>query len=103
MARIKRFCAARVPSELTDKIRIETTVRGQNVTLFECRPPWDGMPGEWTRMPIAQLRYEGEGKWTLYSQNRSDRWVLYPELEPHQPVAVLIDELDQDPVFIFWG
>jgi hypothetical protein len=103
LARIKRFCAGRVPSELLNKVRVEATARGANVTLFECRPRWGGSPGDWTRVPIAQLRYEGDGKWTLYFQNRNDRWAVYPELEPSQPVAVLIEQIDEDPAFVFWG
>ncbi len=54
-------------------------------------------------MAIAQLRYEGDGRWTLYFGDRNDRWVRYPELAPKQPIGLLINELDEDPTCIFWG
>lgn len=54
-------------------------------------------------MPIAQLRYEGDGEWTLYFGDRNGKWVLYFDLEPNQRVDVLIDELEEDPTCVFWG
>ena len=101
--RLKRFCRTRVPSTLADKVRLEVTTRGKSVSIHERRPPWDGKPGEWTSMAIAQLRYEGDGRWTLYFGDRNDRWVRYPELAPKQPIGLLINELDEDPTCIFWG
>lgn len=54
-------------------------------------------------MPIAQLRYDGDGRWTLYFGDRNGKWVLYFDLDPRQPIDVLIDELRDDPTCIFWG
>ncbi len=88
---------------MADQVRLDVTTRGKNVSIDERRPPWDGSPGEWTSMPVAQLRYEGDGKWTLYFADRNSRWVRYPELEPMQPVDVHIHEIEEDPTCLFWG
>jgi hypothetical protein len=100
--KLRRFCRARVPATLIDKVRLEVTTRGESVCIHERRPPWDGRPGEWTSMPIAQLRYQGDGKWTLRAADRNGKWMRYP-VEPKQSVDVLINELEEDPTFIFWG
>jgi hypothetical protein len=101
--KVRRFCRNRVPAAVADKVRIEATIRGKNVSVHERRPPWDGSPGEWTSMPIAQLRYEGDGLWTLYFADRNGKWVRFPELEPLQPVDVLVNELEVDSTCLFWG
>jgi hypothetical protein len=101
--KIKRFCAARIPAEYADEVRLEVTTRGKNISIHERRPPWTGAPGEWTTMRIAQLRYEGDGGWTLYFGDRYGRWTMYFDLEPSQPVDVLIKELSEDPTCVFWG
>jgi hypothetical protein len=54
-------------------------------------------------MPIAQLRYDGGGLWTLYFGDRNGGWALYFDLEPKQPVDVIIHELETDPASVFWG
>ena len=101
--KVKRWCATRIPDRVKDEIRLEVTTRGKSVSIHECRPIWKGAPGEWSRMPIAQLRYEGVGTWTLYFGDRNDRWTMYLDLDPHQPVDVIINELETDPTCLFWG
>lgn len=101
--KVRRFCREKVPESLHDEVRLEVTTRGKNVSIHECRPVWRGVPGEWTKMPIAQLRYEGEGTWTLYFGDRYGKWTMYFDLDPKQPVDVLIDELGEDPTCVFWG
>jgi hypothetical protein len=85
-------------------MRLEATVRGNSVTMADCRPPWQGEPGEWTRMNIAQLRYEPTStRWTLYWADRNSRWHRYDDLEPTSSLDDLINEIDQDPTCIFFG
>ena len=57
-------------------------MRGRRVSIHEQRPVWRGAPGDWTSMPIAQLRYEGDGRWTLYFGDRNGKWTQYFDLEP---------------------
>ncbi len=101
--RIRRYCAGRVPPQYADQIRIEADVRGRSVTIRECRPPWRPEWGpEWTRRPVAQLRYDdATGQWRLFAANRNGRWLVYPS-RPGR-VARLLDEIEADPIAIFWG
>lgn len=101
--KLRRFCRLRVPAAVADRVRIDATTRGKNVSIHERRPPWDGSPGEWTSTPIAQLRYEGDGLWTLYFADRNGKWVRFPGLDPLQPVDVLVNELETDSTCLFWG
>jgi hypothetical protein len=39
LAKIRKYCQAQVPSRLRDQVRIEATVCGNSVTIFDCRPP----------------------------------------------------------------
>lgn len=104
LARVRRFCHDRIPEHVRDQIRLEADVRGRSITILECRPPWSDPNAEWTRMRIAQLRYdESAPSWTLYWADRNDRWHRYPDLEPAKNIGVLLDEIDRDPTCIFFG
>ena len=61
----------------------------------------EGGPGAWTRMPIAQLRYDtAAGTWTLYWADRNRRWHRYDDLDPPQ-LDDLLKEIDEDPLSAF--
>ncbi len=102
-ARIRVYCEQRVPAQYRAEVRVESTVRGKSVSIFECRPPWHpSFPG-WSRHPIAQLRYEpGAQHWKLYWADRNGRWHLYDLMEPGM-VTELLAEIERDPTAIFWG
>ncbi|HEY1652422.1 MAG TPA: DUF3024 domain-containing protein [Acidimicrobiales bacterium] len=103
LLRIRKFCEGRIPPELRSKVRVEVGVRGKSVTLFECRPPWDGHGMEWTRQPISQLRFDrATARWTLHWADRNSRWHLYDFIDPGT-VGELLAEIDKDPTCIFWG
>ena len=85
-----------------DKVRLEVTVQAKRVSIHERRPPFLGV-GEWTSSPIAQVRYEGDGTWTLYFGDRYGKWTLYFDLDPKQSIDVIIKELEADPTSVFWG
>jgi hypothetical protein len=40
LARVERFCAARVPPRLAAQVRLEVEVDGVGVTIVERRAPW---------------------------------------------------------------
>jgi len=101
--KVKRFCQQKCPDTLAEEVRLEVTTKGKNISIHEQRPVWQGAPGEWTSMPIAQLRYEGEGTWTLYFGDRYGKWTMYFDLDAHQPIDVIIKELEDDPTCVFWG
>lgn len=105
LARIRRYCAQRVPARVSDKIRIELDVSGRSVTILECRPPWNPDFGtEWTRFPIARLRhFEAQGVWVLYWRDSNLRWHIYRRIDPSPHVDPLLAEIEADPTCIFWG
>jgi DUF3024 family protein len=103
LARIARYCEAKVPAHLRDEARVEMGVRGGSVTIFDCRPPWHEKLTEWSKVPVAQLRYdEATHTWLLYFADRNSRWHRYDDLGPCS-VAEALKEIDADPTGIFWG
>ena len=85
-------------------MRLEVDVRGNSVTISDCRPLWQGEPGEWTRMRIAQLRYDPPtSTWALYWADRNSRWHRYDDLDATTNLAEVIAEIDEDPTCIFFG
>jgi hypothetical protein len=100
---IRAFCDSRVPAHLRDEARIEADVRGKSVTIFDCRAPWHPELTDWSRLPVAQLRYEPASQlWTLHWADRNGRWHRYLDLESG-PADKLLHEIDADPTGIFWG
>ena len=78
-------------------------MRGKSVTIFDCRPPWHPNLTEWSRVPVAQLRYDPDSHlWTLYWADRNSRWHRYDDTEPGT-ADDLLNEIDEDPTCIFWG
>ena len=101
---VRLFCEARTPPELRDRMRLEVDVRGNTATISDCRPVWDGAALEWTRLPIAQLRYDPSAEqWTLYWADSNDRWHRYDDLEPTDDLDEVLAEIDDDPTSIFFG
>ena len=103
LARIRKYCGGRVPERLRDEVRVEADVRGKSVTIFDCRPPWHPNLTGWSRVRVAQLRYNpNKQRWTLYWADRNGRWHLYDLIDPGT-VEELLGEIDEDPTCIFWG
>jgi hypothetical protein len=105
IALVATYCATKVPSEHDDKIRIEYRVRGDTITIYECRPPWrEDFGPDWTSMRICSMQWDPETRlWTLYARNRNDRRLDYPFIDPASSVMPLLRELENDPTCIFWG
>jgi hypothetical protein len=104
---IARWCAGRVPVQVRHQVRVESKVRGRNVTIVERRPPWqpDGPDGaeEWLTMPVAQLRFSDSGHWQLYAADSQRRWRRYPGARDAPNPGPLLEEIEADPIAIFWG
>jgi hypothetical protein len=105
MARIEALCDARVPPEAREHVRVELEQERQAVNIVECRPPWREDYGpEWSRLPIARLRYVASKRlWTLYYHRHMGRWERYPLLGPSRRRADLQSEVAEDPICVFWG
>jgi hypothetical protein len=86
-------------------MRVEMDVDPRSVTILECRPPWrDDLGPEWTRFPIARLRYvRARREWSIYWRDRNLKFHLYDRVPPTPSVEKLLDEISSDPIAIFWG
>ncbi len=75
------------------------------MTIVERRAPWREDYGpEWTRFPIARLRYTKAGKtWSLYWRDRNLRFHEYDLISPTARIDELLADIDRDPTGIFWG
>lgn len=105
VARVRRWCAARVPERARHQVRVECQVGALHLTIVERRAPWSEDFGpDWTSLPIARLRYSAaERSWTLYRRDRNLRFHAYDLLAPTPSVERLLEELDRDPTAVFWG
>jgi Protein of unknown function (DUF3024) len=105
VARVKRWCAARVPEHARHQVRVECQLAPRHLTILERRAPWhDDLGPGWTNLPIARLRYTiADKSWTLHWRDRNLRFHSYDSLGPSQRVEDLLTEIDRDPTCIFWG
>jgi hypothetical protein len=103
--RVLAWAGRRVPQEINDKVRMEVDTTPSSVTILECRPPWNApRDPNWTRHPVARLRYVQSTKlWTLYWSDRNLKFHRYDRVEPTPTIQNLLDEIDADPTAIFWG
>ena len=105
VARVHRWCRDRVPEHVRDEVRVEVDVAERHLTIVECRAPWRAdMGAEWTRFPIARLRYtKATGVWSLYWRDRNLGFHAYDLVSPTASIEELLSEVDRDPTAIFWG
>lgn len=105
IARVRRWCQQRVPEHARSQVKVECDVTPRHLTIVECRPPWrQDISAEWTRFPIARLRYtKATRQWSLYWRDRHLRFHLYDRTTPSARIDDLLREIDCDPTAIFWG
>ncbi len=105
VARVQRWCRARVPEHVRDEVRVELDVAERHVTIVECRPLWRADFGlEWTRFPIARMHYTKSTRlWSLYWRDRNLKFHSYDRVPASGSVEELLAEVDGDPTAIFWG
>ncbi len=108
VARVRRWVEERnerLPERARGQIRYELDVDPRSVTILECCPPWKAEYGpEWTRFPIARLRYTAARKeWSIYWRDRNLKFHLYDLFDPTPTIQAALDEVEKDPTCIFWG
>ena len=101
---LRRWAATRVPFKVHEELRIEVEVSDRALTVVERRPPWKPDFGpDWTSNPVARLRYtKKRNEWSLYWVDRNGAFHEY-DFPPSPNIQDLIEEIDRDPTFIFWG
>jgi hypothetical protein len=88
---------------LKDKVRLEYSVIGHDVVIFERRPRWDNK-SEWKETPIAKLKFvRSADKWRLYWMRADPKWHEYPGLSSSHRLDDLVQEIDADPLACFFG
>ena len=105
VARVRRWCQQRVPEHARSQVKLDCDVTARYLTIVECRPPWRADMGpEWTRFPIARLRYtKATRRWALFWRDRHLRFHLYDRIASSSRIDDLLQEIDRDPAAIFWG
>ena len=86
VARVQRWCAARVPEHARHQVRFECKIAPQHLTIVEQRVPWrPGFEPEWTSCPIVRLRSTATTKsWTMYWRDRNLRFHVTTGWLPRQ-------------------
>jgi hypothetical protein len=57
---LQAYCEKRVPPHARSQVQLLVTLRGNTATIHEQRPAWrPELRGKFSRMAIAQFRYEG--------------------------------------------
>ena len=79
VARVQRWCAARVPEEALHQVRVECQIAARHLTIVERRAPWrEDFGPQWSSLPVARLRYTVADKaWTLYWRDRDPICVIW--------------------------
>ena len=86
MRQVEDFCHRRSPEASRSQMRLEIESSGSKITIIERSAPWnDQLGSDWSRQPIAELRYDGRaGTWTLYWPRHTGRWHRYEDLRPRR-------------------
>jgi hypothetical protein len=97
------FCRTQVPEALRDEIRPKYAFRGYSVTLMEQRPAPE-RPDHWLDRPVARFDHDADtGLWSLRWRDRNVRWHPYPRIEPSTDFQQPLNEVEAEPIGIFWG
>ena len=98
---VQRWAHERTEPEVRDRLRVEVDIAPRSLTIVECS--FMGYRDDWLRVPSARLGWVGRrGLWTLY-RFKNEAAVRYEFCEPSANVQDLLNEIEADPTFIFWG
>ncbi|NMH98962.1 hypothetical protein [Pseudonocardia acidicola] len=71
--RLSRWCADQVPDAERSQRQIGYTTSGEQVTLLDRRPPtFPELGAAWISTPVAQLRNDEPGRWSLWRPAATD-------------------------------
>ena len=97
---LSRRCS---PPEHAEEVRTVYEVEGHSVTMYEERPPLDGV-GEWTRGGIARFRFSrSRGEWRLYWMRQDLRWHRYVPDDMPADLDSLVPVVEADKYGAFFG
>ena len=100
---LRRFCEARSPEELREKLQYQPRIEKNSAFIVERRPSIFRR-GEWTELLVAKFRYRvAQGIWELYWPDRNGKWHLFSYVRPNRRLEALLAEVARDRTGIFWG
>jgi len=100
---IGEYCRGRVPKHLQDQIKLIYKLKGNEVQIIETRQHWK-KKDQWIEIPIARLTLESKSmKWKIYWQRANGVWILYENLDATDDLKQVIEEIEKDPLHVFWG
>ena len=100
---VGELCRKRSPESTKDQYRTEYEIDGQSVILFEVRSVWDD-PSQYIEAPFAKLTYVGtRNEWQLFWQRADMKWHRYVPLAASKDLRVLVNEIEKDPHYCFFG
>ena len=83
-------------------MRVDVEVGPRSITILDSSG--SGGRVDWLQVSVAKLGWSGTtGMWTLYRFDSDSRAHRYEFLEPNPRVQDLLNEIDDDPTFVFWG
>ena len=104
---VTAYCERRVPLRARHQVRLEVEVKGQSLTIVERRVPFDASGpvdhAAWTRLPVAQLRYGGDGLWRVHWRDAGQRWHPDSDARPAPNHDPLLRHIDADQSAVYWG
>src|SRR5207248_4359268 len=92
LARVKKALdsfmqARRPPPAVRPELDLGSRITGHSVFIFEIRPAWRGLPGEYHESAVAKATYvRTRGIWRVFWQRRDLKWHSY-EPAPEGPAA----------------
>jgi len=96
------FCREKIPEMHRHRVALGFEIEENAVTLFEERPLYCD-PLSWVRTAVAQFRFDEQTcEWSLYFPDNDFKWRPY-YLNPKSDFEILLREVDEDPLQIFWG
>ncbi len=73
---LSRWCAERIPEAERERHRVGYTIQGPDVTILDRRAPtYPELGAEWTSTPLARLRLDPGGRWSLLRPGTHGGWV----------------------------
>jgi hypothetical protein len=83
---------------------VECEVASEYLIIVELRAPWDPSSSiGWVRNPIARLGYDAESQtWQLWYRDANQRFREYLRAAPSPTVDRLLEEVDRNPMRVFW-
>jgi len=101
---LNEFCS-KVPDHVKHQVKHSYSIKGNEVILFEDRFTFRK---EWVQIPVAKFKYDPKSTcWSLWWPDSKKHFTnYYEEIKGAKSPGIfgsLLDEVERDPMEIFWG